>query len=287
MTTPDYALAWILPLVRQSLRVVSNFSFDNFVTIVWDELERIGVPGVARIPLDRSYTGQKYDYSSAPQDLKIATTEAFYYLLYNGFTVPEPPRDLPANPHHQVRYMLTKRGVTWVAGVDPLPEDIDGYMKLLLKLVPKLDDVIGQYIREGVSAFDRRTLFAAAVMVGAASEKAIYLLADSMLGAIKDPGRHQKFKKLIEYRKLSEFFDFMEDALKDAKQIIPYPVHDGCVTYLMSLFDAIRVQRNDAVHPMNATVSEDSIRLSFQAFPYALQKSEALREWFQTNPKSI
>jgi hypothetical protein len=49
----------------------------------------------------------------------------------------------------------------------------------------------------------------------------------------------------------------------------------------MSLFEAIRVQRNDAVHPQNAMVSDLSVRLSYQAFPQTLAKVEELRSWFQ------
>lgn len=287
MASPDYSLSSILPFVRQAVRVTNNFSYDNFVASVWTELEKIGSPGVVKTPHEKSYTLQKYDYSQAPQSLKAVTCEAFYHLLYNGFSIPEPPRDLPANPNHQIRYTLTKRGIVWATGCDPVPEDAEGYTKILRSLVPNLDSVIDQYIREGLSSFERQTLFAAAVMVGAAAEKAVYLLADSMVGAIKDAARRQKFSKLIEQRRLSALFDSIEETIKGANQVIPYPVFDGSVSHLMSLFEAIRVQRNDAVHPMNAIVSSDSIRLSFQAFPYALQKSESLREWFQTNPNTI
>lgn len=55
----------------------------------------------------------------------------------------------------------------------------------------------------------------------------------------------------------------------------------------MSLIEAIRVQKNDAVHPQNAKVTLDSVRLSYQAFPHAVEKLDALRQWFLANPKSI
>src|SRR6202022_1516866 len=99
-------------------------------------LERLNISGIARTPPERSYILQKYEYSKAPHQLRLATSEAFYYLLHNGLTPLEPPQDLPANPHHQVRYLLTQRGVSWASGVDPLPEDVDGYMRSLRKLVP-------------------------------------------------------------------------------------------------------------------------------------------------------
>ena len=43
-------------------------------------------------------------------------------------------------------------------------------MKFLRAHVPTLDEVIGQYILEALTAFNREAYFAAAVMVGAASE---------------------------------------------------------------------------------------------------------------------
>jgi len=55
----------------------------------------------------------------------------------------------------------------------------------------------------------------------------------------------------------------------------------------MSLFESIRVQRNDAVHPSTANVDEESVRLSYDAFPRSLHKAEALREWFGNHPQSV
>lgn len=93
----------------------------------------------------------------------------------------------------------------------------------------------------------------------------------------------------MDRRKLSDLFHTTEKAIHDAylTKVLPHPIFDGTTTHLMSLIEAIKVQRNDAVHPMNATVSADSVRLSFHAFPHALEKLYALREWFLANPKSI
>jgi hypothetical protein len=62
---------------------------------------------------------------------------------------------------------------------------------------------------------------------------------------------------------------------------------EGALTHLSSLFEAIRVQRNDAVHPSTGAVEEDSVRLSYEAFPHAIKKAEALRAWFDENPASV
>jgi hypothetical protein len=86
-----------------------------------------------------------------------------------------------------------------------------------------------------------------------------------------------------------ELFEAVRDTIHEAAKakLLPYADYEGSDTHLMSLFEAIRVQRNDAVHPMNATVSEESVRILIQSFPYALAKSETLRSWLIANPGSI
>jgi hypothetical protein len=39
--------------------------------------------------------------------------------------------------------------------------------------------------------------------------------------------------------------------------------------------------------PMKRYKPEDSVRLSYGAFPHALEKMEKLRDWFKSNPGSI
>jgi hypothetical protein len=62
---------------------------------------------------------------------------------------------------------------------------VAGYMKFLRGNVPILDDVIAQYMLEALEAFNREAYFAAAVMIGAASEKAVYLLAASLMNVLR------------------------------------------------------------------------------------------------------
>ncbi len=288
MTAPDYSLSWILPFVRESLRSRGEFNFDNFVDELWPILARAGVTGIERHPPTRGYTGTTYDFSQAPYQLRVLATEAFYWLIYNGFVIPGAPTNTQGFPQ-QGRFYLTVRGTAWASGTEPLPEDFDGYMKLLRKLVPNLDSVIEQYVSEGLRSFLSGTYFAAAVMIGAASEKVIYMLAEAMVGSLTDVSLQKKLKELLEGRSLKLLFNFVDKQIAEAhkKKVIPYSVAESAGPHITSLIESIRVQRNDAVHPQNARVTADSVRLSYQAFPHALEKLEALRAWFLRNPKSI
>jgi hypothetical protein len=245
------------------------------------------MPGIVKRNSLQGYRGSVYDLNAGDDRLRQTAVEAFYYLFHSGFVAPH-LSNFPSLAHIN-RYFLTPRGHSWAAGIEPLPEDVAGYMSVLHGLVPKLNDVIDQYVREGLGSFERKMFFAGAVMIGAAAEKAAYLLADDMVHALKDGSRKEKLIKAIERRRLFELLDLVGEAIIEASKakVIPYAVTEGAEAHLMSLFEAVRVQRNDAVHPMNASVSADSVRLSFQAFPHALQRLEALREWFRANPNTI
>lgn len=232
--------------------------------------------------------GKSFNISSHLIGCKSWQWKLSSILIRNGYAVEKPTGDFINQPSSQW-YRWTERGKQWIAGADPVPEDAEGYLNFLRARVPELDSVIQQYVTEAVTAFERQAYFGAAVMLGAASEKALYALADSLLAAIKTTKSREKLQDLLDRRRLLSLFEFVRDTIDNATKAktLPYPVGEGSTTHLMSIYEAVRVQRNDAVHPMNASVSADSVRFLLVSFPYTLQKAEALRNWFAGHPLSI
>lgn len=288
MAQDTFTLAWILPYIREALKQTSNFEFRTYANALFIQLEKAQINGVARFPLGSYSGGQVFQYEAMPADLRALVSEAFFHLFHKGYIAPvAPDAHLNQPPLHM--FNVTRRGRAWFQGEDPLPEDTERYLKFLRERVTAIDPVIEQYVIEALTAFEREAYFASAVMLGAASEKELYLLAEAVLSAYKDPKKQSKLKGLLDRRKLLDLFENVRDAIRDAvtAKLLPYTDSEGSSTYLMSLYEAIRVQRNDAVHPMNAIVSEDSVRLLLQSFPYSLSKSEELRVWFVANRGSI
>jgi hypothetical protein len=159
-------------------------------------------------------------------------------------------------------------------------------MLRLSSLVPSLDTVIIQYIREGLGSFVRGSFLSAAVMIGAASEKEIYQLAESLVGALKDPAAKTKLTNQINAgRSLYQLLEMIRKHIEACQRL--RGDFDGALAHLSLLFEAIRVQRNYAVHLSTGTVNEASVRLSYEVFPHAAEKAEKLRAWFGTNPNSL
>ncbi len=123
----------------------------------------------------------------------------------------------------------------------------------------------------------------------AASEKSIYLLADTLLPALKDAAKQATLQKRIDGRMLEQLLKYVEQIVVDghASKAIPFSVMGGTTRHLLSLFDSIRLQRNDAIHPMNFVVSADSVRFMLNAFPLAFQKVEALQKWCNAHPNTL
>ena len=290
MSQKDYSVERVLQLVRASFNEqMGDFSSKVFFQRLWRKLEAVDDPGVIKPPPHQPHSGQ-YLYEQAPWDLQKAAHEAFFYLLNAGYVFPKPTGDY-LNFSRSEWYLWTERGLQWIKGAEPIPEEVTGYMKFLRERVPTLDDVIEQYILEALTAFNREAYFAAAVMVGAASEKAVYLLAASLLGALKPSRRRTMLETALNKRQLFALLDCVrktiEDFSSDNPPPIPYSASEGAAVHLASLFEAIRTQRNDAVHPMNANVSASSVRLLLHSFPYALSTTEKLRTWSDANRASL
>jgi hypothetical protein len=286
---PDYTLSSILPFVRSGMRRVRpSFTLTEFVSATWTELEKSG----ARVRRLRPYVQNNPDnpefaHNDDPNDLKQSAVEAWLYLQRRGFAIPA--SGIFPSALNDSRLELTKRGREWIDAQEPTPELPAEYLTALQRMVPNLDDVVREYVVEGLGSFEHDRFRAAAVMIGAASEKALYMLAEMMLDAISTARWKTNFNTALKRRDLAELFEQMKNVLRHANNLPgrSFEIFDGGQDHLVSLIKAVQVQRNNAVHPMNEKISDDTVRLSYLAFPYALQKVEQLRDWFSKNPNVL
>ncbi len=264
--------------------------YSHFLNRLWLEMEKAQVEGISRASEEAVRRGSSpFNFSAAPMPLQNLAVEAFFSLIRNGYIVENCSLSDPNYVRFE-NYRWTERGQRWIDGTEPIPEYAAGYLHFVRSRVPSLDPVIEQYLGEAAAAFERHVRFAAAVMLGAASEKALYLLGDSLLIAMVDSARIKRLQGILGERKLQKLSLFIRDAVQKAREArtLPYEIHEGVDAHLASICDAVRVQRNDAVHPVvGASVSETSVRFMLVAFPYTLEKTEALRTWFVSHPQSI
>jgi hypothetical protein len=253
----------------------------QYSAIVEPTLIAMGQAQIITLP-----SGQRYGSldSHIGPELSRVLVEAVHYLLHNGIITRAP--NAPNFPGHTNvnNFVITQRGVEWSGGEDPIPEDARRYREVLQSLVPNLDPVVLQYVEESLTAYQRQAYFAAAVMVGAACEKSVYLLADSFLRSIQNPGEKKKLDEAMRGRSISRLFGAIQDILRAKSKLISYDVTEGTEQHLLSFLESVRVQRNEAVHPNAALVTPIKVQLSLAAFPHACEKMFELIRWLDTHP---
>jgi len=217
--------------------------------------------------------------------LSFLLIECHNQLLTMGYVIQWPNTPTPPNPNW---LRITERGKQWILGAAPIPDDHDGFLAALNALIPTLDPVITQYLIEAVVTYNRQAWFASAVMVGAASEKAVYMLVEALLAVTETTGDRKAIQKAISDRNIPNMFEQIDKLLKRHRESgrLPYAVREGSERHILSLFEAIRVQRNEAVHPTIGEVTPESVRLTLSAFPAACRKIYDLIEWCQTAAKT-
>ena len=274
--SPDLGL--VLSFMRPSLHQKAQI---NYYDVVEETLGRMADADIISVPENQ----RTFGLHQAIRDndpLYSLMVEAYHYLLHTGLITRAPSK--PNFPGQSNQFIVTQRGTVWAAGHEPIPEDATRYIEVLGSLVPNLDSIIRQYIEESLIAYQRQAYFAAAVMIGAACEKAVYLLADSFLRSIQDANEKKKLNEAMRMRSISRLFDAIQEILKTKSKTIPYDVTEGAEQHLLSFFDSVRVQRNEAVHPNAALVTPSKVHLSLAAFPHACEKVYELIGWLDANP---
>ena len=276
----DLTVGFVLGFMRNALSGRPDIQYSGCIE---KTLQLMADARVIDVPPDAKHSGLHGTVHRDNPHLGRLLVEAFHYLLHNGLItrVPDPP-NFPGK-YNLNAFLVTVKGQEWAQGGDLIPEDVAGFMKGLNTGVPNLESVIKQYVQEALVTYERRAYFAAAVMVGAAAEKAVYLLGEAFEGSIQDRQEKHRITDALQQRKLLKLFKCVSSALQRAKKKIPYPVQEGAAEHLLSFFEAIRVQRNDAVHPTGANVSPESVHLSIATFPRAYKKVHDLVDWLKAN----
>ena len=92
-------------------------------------------------------------------------------------------------------FYATPYGEQVLKTTDYQPYDPDGYLAKIKTEISGLDEVIVRYLEECLACFKRNLLFAAAVMLGCAAEKAVLLLVEAFANSLTDPDEKERYEK--------------------------------------------------------------------------------------------
>jgi hypothetical protein len=279
----SYTLSETIPFLRLALRNLgTQFTLTQFVNALWAELAKIPLPEIVAPKFPQPMLTQ-FVYSNMHTPLPSVTMEAFSFSIRSGFIMPS-TLNFPPGEYFGLHWILTPAGKSWAAGDAAPPEDEAGHLAHIRALVTKPNRVVLEYVGEALRTFNRQAYLAAAVMLGAAFEAAIYDLSDAVVIALVPGKRRNMLEDFDKKRKLHSMLALIAQVLQHGSVQAEFK---SAQLHLASLFDSIRIQRNEAVHPETGTVSMESLRAAFDAFPRAYQVADRLTDWLKNCPSSL
>ena len=167
------------------------------------------------------------------------------------------------------------------------PYDPDGYLDELKKRIPELDDTVILYASESLLAFNADCYISTMVMLGVASEKAFLLLAEAF-AAWLPVGQSSKLLSIIQDPKQNVIAKFVEfrKRIEPCKPDLPSEFADNMALTLDSVFDLIRVYRNESGHPTGKRLDKRDAFITLQMFAAYLQKIFGLIAFFRSSKQT-
>jgi hypothetical protein len=171
---------------------------------------------------------------------------------------------------------VTEQGRKTLQDLDRDPANPDGYIQNLAQT--SLDSVAQSYVAEALKAYNSDCSKAAAVMIGAAAERIVIELRDTLVLRIRALGQtpHQN---LLDWR-IKTIFDQLTNDLDSHKQQMQKALKESYESFWQALFSQIRITRNEAGHPASIDpVTWDSTHSALLIFPQFAKLANDLKSW--------
>lgn len=189
----------------------------------------------------RETTSQGVDDRQLTELLWKLLSEGLVFADYEGYRV-------------GIQWALTARGRRALEGeAEYEPDDAEGYVRGLQARIPELDELALLYTREALRAYEARCYLASSVMLGVASERCFQILGESFAGWLDThrPEEAERFRQIFDKPRATYVQKFKEfrNVMDRHKSELPAELSQNMALNLDSMFDLIRINRNDAGHP--------------------------------------
>jgi len=133
---------------------------------------------------------------------------------------------------------------------ETLPFEIEAFPETIQQNIPTIDPVIVRFLSEAILCFKANSLLGCSFLLGAASEKAIWLLIDAYAQAIAEEANRAKFKERISNKFVSRAYEEFRRSFGSCKSKPADPtLIQDLDTQIDSIFQFCRICRNEVGHP--------------------------------------
>lgn len=189
--------------------------------------------------------------------------------------------DMSQPAHENWEWRLSSAGRAASTDAEVNPDDPQGYLAYVKRVVPSASPVTMMYLEESVLSYIARRYLASAVMLGVAAESSFLEMADAF-GHWLPSVESAKFRQVLGSRQgyVAKFIEFRK-RLEPKKPILPSELADNMTLTLDSVVDVLRIYRNDAGHPTGRQIDREDAFINLQMAARAIQKLYTLKSFFK------
>jgi len=161
------------------------------------------------------------------------------------------------------------------------PGNPDGYLAHLTK-VTTVTPVTTSYVAEALNTFNAACFKATAVMIGAAAERLVLEIRDTLVARLQALG-HSIPSDLADWR-VKRILGGIETAIVAKKAVVPTPLFERFEANWPAFIHQIRTARNDAGHPASVDpVTAEEVHASLLLFPELATLAKQIEAWIKTS----
>jgi hypothetical protein len=213
----------------------------------------------------------------------VCLLDVFWQLVSEG--VLAPGLTLNGSMMNLPWFHRTAYGQKVIAAGDYVPHDRAGYLRRLQGRVSAVDGTVLTYLDESLTTFLHGNLLASMVMLGVAAERVFDLLCEALEPALLDSVERADLSSLLQKVSVRPKLDWVHAKLRRIESRRPEDFPDRSSVMVTSIYDLIRLQRNDLGHPREAPprVGREDASAYLQIFPTYYERAETLRSFLRLN----
>jgi hypothetical protein len=170
-----------------------------------------------------------------------------------------------------------------------LPAEIEKLPQTLKERVPACDGVVIWFFQEALKCYKAGSVAGAGLMLGAASEKAVFLLIECYAAAIADETNRDKFLSRVNNRMISVKYEEFKKSYKGAK---PKPTDailgQDLEQLIEGAFNFYRFTRNQVGHPqIIPDLDKGVILANIGQFVTYMERIHGLMAFFQKTAMKV
>jgi hypothetical protein len=209
-------------------------------------------------------TREEVSFSGIEPSFKVKFAEAVQILTNGGFIVQDPTQ------HSSDFQIPTSKGLTVDTSAPVLGITTgEDFVRGIEAKVGTLDDVARTYLTESYRAAEENLWLSSIFMLGAASERLIYVLADHVDRLLADPAASTTLSGISKVRQRKEWIISQLPTLRKK-----FPAHREAFIDVEDKFDSLyntyRYQRNEAGHPRDTPFNPDSTQAKVMLLSFGL-----------------